>query len=164
MSKKAVSLHKLNGTYRKDRYGKQEQIEKAVADIIAFSADSVLEPPKNITDNFVKQYYQYHTNELIKLRLLTPSDIPELNNMYLLLQQLRKVQDRLDKLNIDTDLDEYERLTKLEIKLSNTFSELAKRYFISPTARTKLQLDKLDVEKKQAENQSVISKLINKSI
>lgn len=158
----SVAQKKLNGTYRKDRHGKQEQTEQKLSET-CFSPETTLTPPKEITDPFVKDYYLFHTNQLIQLKILSPSDIPEINLLYFQLQQLRQIQKQLLETDLTKDFDQYERLTKLSIKLGNSFSELAKRYYISPTARTRIQLDNLELETKKAENQSVISKLLSRN-
>lgn len=157
----SVAQKKLSGTFRKDRHAKQEKTENEISKT-CFSPETQLSPPPEITDQFVKDYYSFHTNQLIQLKILSPSDIPEINLLYYTLQQLRQVQKELSESDLKNDLDRYEKLTKLSIKLGNRFSELAKRYYISPTARTRIQLDNLELEQKQAENKSVISRLINR--
>ena len=59
------------------------------------------------------------------------------------------------------DFDTYERLSKLEIKLNARFTDLARNFYITPTARTRLQLDNLELETKSVQSQSIIQKLIN---
>ena len=60
-----------------------------------------------------------------------------------------------------SDFDKYERLSKLEIKLNARFTDLARNFYITPTARTRLQLDNLELETKSVQSQSIIQKLIN---
>lgn len=160
--RKSTAEKKLTGTFRSDRQDQvnQDKNEQLIA-LTNFQEGTQIEAPSEITDSFVRSYYQYHTQQLIQLHILSPSDIPELNQLYFTLQQLRQVQEELQKTAID-DLDKYERLTKLSIKLGNRFSDLAKKYYISPTARTRLQLDNELLKQKQNENGSVIGKLIAK--
>lgn len=151
---------KLRGTYRKDRHEKRNEVETEIAAMSDFKSCDVLEPPVTIIDPFVIEYYKYHTHLLIQLQILQPSDVPELNLMYEVLQQERKVQAQLLKTDI-SDLETYEALTKLSIKLINTFSHIAAKYYISPSARTHLELDNLQLEKAKNENQSIVQKIIN---
>ena len=159
--RKTVAQLKLTGSYRKDRYGKRNETETAVAELSTFTAGQSLEPPENITDDFVKNYYRYHTKLLIQLGILQPSDIPELNLMYETLQTERNVQAQLQKVDITKDLKTYTALAKILIKLINTFSSLAQKYYISPSSRTHLELDNLELQKKKIENESIVSKIIS---
>lgn len=82
--------------------------------------------------------------------------------MYEILQQERQIQIKLQKIDIEKDLEKYTELTKLTIKLINTFSNLSKKYFISPAERTHLELDNLQLEKAKNENQSIVNKILSK--
>ena len=103
-------------------------------------------------------------NMLTTFQLLTPADLPELTQMCILLQQLREVYRELGKISITDDFDRYDSLTKLSIKIGNRFSELGKKYFISPVARTKLALDSETLKKLSTENKerSATSKLLSR--
>lgn len=160
--RKTAAEHKQNGTYRKDRYSKQELAEKKVSEILEFNETTKLLPPATLTDSYVKQYFLQHTKLLIKLKILNPVDIPELENMYETLEQLRKVQKEIAKLDITNfdNLKAYEVLSKLSLKLGHRFSELAAKYYITPSARTHLQLDNLELENKKIETKTVIQKLL----
>ena len=158
-NKLSTAEKKLKGTFRKDRASEQDKNEQIIA-TTNFVEGTQLEVPAELTDDFVKSYYKFHTQQLIKLHILSPADIQELNQLYITLQQLRKIQKEINETSIN-DLDKYERLTKLSIKLGNRFSDLAKKYYISPVARTRLQLDNELLKTKQIENSSVIGKLIS---
>lgn len=157
--KKSVAQKKLQGTFRSDRHSEQEANEAVVA-TTCFTDGTVIEIPKEITDEYVSDYYRFHTNQLIALHLLAPSDIPELNIMYFTLQQLRAIQKSIQETSIE-DIEKYEKLTKLAVKLGNQFSDLAKKYYISPVSRTRIQLDALALEQKKAETKSAIGKLLS---
>lgn len=157
--KSSVAEKKLKGIYRPDRHGEQEKNELVAAET-CFNPDTVLEPPEELSDPYVIEYYQFHTAQLIQLRILSPSDIPELTILYETLEQLRNVQKQIRDTDIVSDFEKYEKLTKLSIKLGNRFGELAKKYYISPVARTRLQLDNLELEQKKIETQSVIGKIL----
>jgi phage terminase, small subunit len=160
--RKTVAQLKKEGTYRKDRHGKREEAEKAIASLSTFNEDTKLVPPASITEKYLRDYYEYHTSLLINLKILNPVDLPELEILYNLIQQLRDIQRALKKTDIVKDFDAYERLTKIQNSLTNQSSKLANKYYISPSARTKLQLDRLELQQKSIETKSAIAKLLDK--
>lgn len=159
--KTSVAEKKLNGTFRKDRHGEQEQTENMLSEIVAFDKETKIETPSAITNKQIASFYQSHTQHLINLGLLTPFDLPELNAMYEVLQQYTEIKAELKKTDITKDFELYKELTYLSEKLLKTFTSLSPRYYISPTARAKLTLDALEIEKKKSENeQSAIGKIL----
>lgn len=73
-NKKSISEKKLKGTYRKDRDSEQETVEITVQNAgVILAPDTVIEPPAEITDSFVKDYYRFHTNQLIQLNICITS-------------------------------------------------------------------------------------------
>lgn len=158
-TRKTVAEKKRNGTYKPSRHGEQEKTENAIQEIIGQENFSI-NPPKEITSKEIISFYKWHTNFLNQLHILTPSDLPSINQMFLTLQQIQDLDERLHETDLTKDFETYEALTKLRIKLCNLFNGLATQFYITPTARAKLTLDHLEIEKKQNENQSVISKLI----
>ena len=157
--RKTAQQHKLEGTYRKDRQGSHEKTDKALEKISIENA-TVLLPPKELTDKFVKDAYKNHSQQLLKFKLLSNADVPEFNQMYLFLQQLREVQKQICKADIAKDEKRYNYFLKMEIKLSNAYSNLAVKYFVSPSVRSKMTLDLQSIEKNKNENESVIQKMI----
>jgi hypothetical protein len=145
---------KLQGTYRKDKNGanRPDEILPSIIDMA-----TKIECPAEIKDGFVKKYFEYHTGMLINLQLLSPSDIPELIDMYETLQQERQLRQRLHSLDPVNDAENYDRLSRLIIKLGNRFSQLAVRYYVSPTARMNLQLSALNVQKAKNETDMTIT-------
>jgi hypothetical protein len=139
---------KLQRTYRSDKNGKN-RADEILPEIIDTAA--TIECPQEITDTYIQEYFSYHTKMLISLKLLSPADIPELTDMYLILQQERQLRERMKNLDPITDAENYDRLSKLIIRLGNRFSALAVRYYISPTSRMSLQLGSLQVEKAKKE-------------
>lgn len=158
--RKSVAELKHTGNYRPDRHKEREKSETQIA-VTCFQEGTELVPPPEITDPFVIDYYKFHTNQLISFKILSPADIPLLNSMYFTLQQLRDVERQIKQTDIVADFDQYERLTKLSIKLGNRFTDLARHFYITPTARTRLQLDNLELETKSVQSQSIIQKLVN---
>lgn len=160
--RKTVAQLKKEGTFRKDRHGKREEAENAITALSVFTEETKLIAPASITEKYLKEYYEYHTSLLISLKILNPVDLPELEILYNLLQQLRDIQRALKKTDIVKDFDAYERLTKLQVSVSNQCNKLANKYYISPSARTKLQLDQLELQHKSIETKSAIAKLLDK--
>jgi phage terminase small subunit len=114
--------------------------------------------PKTIADKVCKRYYKQHLLLLSKLHILSYSDIPELTIMYETLEQYRNVNNRIQ--GLDPVSKEYGNLSRLAMKLSKHFSELAHHYYLSPVARNKMLLDVLDIHEKK--DKSLIGNLIAK--
>lgn len=158
-TRKTVAEKKLNGTYKPSRHGKQEQTENAIQTILQGEEFSII-PPSEIHNKDIIDFYKWHTNFLSQLKILTPSDLPSINQMFITLQQIQDIDEQLHNTDLVKDFETYEALTKLRIKLCNLFNSVATQFYITPTARAKLTLDHLEIKKKQSENQSVIGKLI----
>ncbi len=157
----SVAEKKLKGTFRKDRQSEQEQIENEITQIVALNKDAQIKPPKNLVNKNLIEFYKSHTKKLLELGLLAPFDLPELNAMYEVLQQYYDVVEELKKTNIKENFIQYKELTDISQRLLKTFSSLSSKYYISPTARAKLTLDVLDIQHKQNENKSAITRAMN---
>lgn len=157
----SVAEKKLKGTYRKDRQSEQEQVENEMSEIVALKKNTQIKPPKNLTNKNLIEFYKSHTNKLLELGLLADFDLPELNAMYEVLQQYYDVVEELKKTNIKENFIQYKELTDISQRLLKTFSSLSSKYYISPTARAKLTLDVLDIQHKQTENKSAITRAMN---
>jgi phage terminase small subunit len=154
--KTPIEQRKLEGTYREDRHGKS--VEPVIAPYLELPTD--FSPPKNITNAFVKKHYQSHVKLLASLRILTASDIPEINIMYETLQEYRNIYTQLQKTKIGSE--EYQSLSFLLLRYGKRFSEYAVRYCISPMARNRLTLESLQIEKEINSNISITAKLIGR--
>jgi phage terminase small subunit len=156
--KKSIELKKLEGTYRKDRDA--NSVEPIIANYLEIPL-SIL-PPENITDKLCREHYTHHVSLLANLKILTYSDLPEINLMYETLQEYRKIYSKLHEIDIEKDFEHYEALSKLVIKFSKRFSELAVKYCISPVARSRLTLDMLQIKKEADTQKTITGKLISK--
>jgi phage terminase small subunit len=154
--KKPVELKKLQGTYREN---KDNGVETYISNYL--EVPSNIEAPDTITDNFCREHYKYHVRLLANLKILTLSDIPEIDMMYQTLQNYRKIYDTLQTIDMITDSETYELLSNRLLKYSKRFSDLASKYCISPTSRNKLTLESLSI-KKEIEQTSLTAKLLNK--
>jgi hypothetical protein len=146
--RKPTEQLKLSGTYRKDRHG--NNADTIISDTL--DVPKKLIPPETITDLYCQQHYEYHTNLLIKLKILTASDLPELELMYCTLQRCREIQKTLSTLDMATQLEDYAKLVKILRKESDYFSKIAQKYYISPTARARIKMEQLNLEKAQEES------------
>lgn len=152
--RKPTAQLKLSGTYREDRHGKNVDVQ--LENFLSVPVE--LLPPKTITDSYCQEHYKYHTNLLIKLKILTASDLPELEMLYLTLQQYRSVQQTLATVDMIADDKVYISLTKTALRLSNYFSRIAWKYYISPEARMRIQIEQLNLTK--AKHESPTAKLL----
>jgi hypothetical protein len=160
--KKPVALKKLEGTYRPDR--DDERAEGYLPALVP-SVTSVTIPPE-ITDDVVKQHFYTHTSFLMSLSLLQESDLPHLNQMYLLLQQIRVMNKKIAEIEakgIVENVDLYLKLTSTLIKLTGKYTGYAVQYYITPHARTKLTIDALSIKKMQGDTRETITqRLLNR--
>lgn len=159
--RKPTALLKLQGTYRADRH--ENRADNLVNEVIPALTNVPI--PVEIKDEFVKHYFAEHITFLEKLHLLQEPDIPHLTQMYLILQQLREVNTKLEevqKKGIIENLDTYETLIKLMTKLTEKYNSIAATYYITPLARTKLTIDSLNIKKLESENPSITAKMLNK--
>ncbi|MDR1957165.1 MAG: hypothetical protein LBQ30_09975 [Treponema sp.] len=155
--RKPTEQLKLSGTYREDRHGKNADTQ--IAGILDIPVE--LLPPQSITDPYCIEHYKYHTNLLIRLNILTASDLPELELLYLTLQQCREIRAKLADIDMIGNPQDYTRLTRLAVILSDYVSKISQKYYISPVSRMKLQIDQLNLREKQ-QGETLTGKLIKK--
>ena len=162
--RKPVSLLEARGTYRKDRHQERKQNEEKMKDLV--SPIKEIEVPEIIQDQYVKDYWKYHTQFLIRLNELQLCDLPDLTEMYLALQTARKFDIEIHKIEekgITENLEMYSALQNARLKQSRRFTELASKYYISPQARTKLSTDKLVLEDLKEKKGSYGASLLKRS-
>jgi phage terminase small subunit len=149
--------HKAPLRFSSDFIGKgSTTVDVALAPFL--KEPSSFNAPKTITDKICKRYYKQHLSLLSKLHILSYSDLPELTMMYETLEQYRKVNSKLQEL--DPVSKEYGNLSRLAMKLSKHFTELAHHYYLSPVARNKMLIDVLDIQGKK--EKSIIGSLIDR--
>jgi len=156
--KTPIAEKKLKGLYREDRHG--NSAEEVINELIKIPENIVT--PSTLTDPYVQSYFSYHTEYLIKIGILSLSDLPELENMYISLQKLREINVKLNMLDMVKDIDTWNKLSSAYIKYSNHFSSLAGKYYISPTARAKMTYDQLNIKKLESEIPSLTERLLKK--
>lgn len=156
-NKKPIVLKKLEGTYRADRDAEREKVDSVIKNgAVIVPLGLKVSCPKSITDRYVRSYWKKTTAGLISLQLLSYSDIPMLEGMMYTLQKLRAVRAALDECDALNPAQEerFDRLTRLMLKLTSSFNEIAVKFCISPVARSKMTLDALAGEKLQREIKS----------
>lgn len=158
-TKKSVAEKKLNGTYKPSRHSKQEQTENIITELIT-QDKKTFELPAEITNKEIVSFCNWHLDFLNQLNLITPADSLIFFQMYRTAQQIQDIDEQLHNTDITEDFEKYTALSKLRIKLCKLYNEVAVQFYVTPTARAKLTLDHLEIEKKQNQNQTVIGKLI----
>ncbi len=160
-TRKSVAEHKLNGSYRKSRYGEQEKAENVLSEICCIDENTVIPCPTTISDEVAISFWNHQTDFLIHCRLLKPQDLPQLESLCRDLEMLRTITAKLDELDLsDTSSEQVDILLKRKARIENSFNTKCVKFYVSPADRAKLALDTLDIERKQQENQSAISKII----
>ncbi len=158
-------LKALKGTLNVTREKRNPSADTVIAtkpDAI-FPEGTKIACPKAIKTKYVRAYWKKLTAMLVTIRVLSPSDIPQLEQLCLILEKLREVQSLFSDLDPLEDFEAFANVQKVYIALSNKFDQLGSKYYISPAARTKLTLDELNVIKTGQEiqkNESAISALI----
>lgn len=162
--RKPTSLKKLEGTYRKDRDDEKNKIEVSLAQDrnIIFGKEIKITCPKTITSKYIRAYWKKLTSMLISLQVLSPADIPQLEQLCIILEKLIEVQNVW--INTTPFDEKYETIQKLYLNLSNKFDSLGSKYYISPQARAKLTLDILNCKKTEQDikkNDNAINNILN---
>jgi phage terminase small subunit len=165
--RKPTALKKLEGTYRKDRDSGKEIAEKKISAVpgVIIPPDSKVSCPKTIKTKYVRSYWKRLTNNLISMQVLSYNDLPQLENMMLILEKLREAQEHFSEYSFSdaAALANYDICLKIVSKLTQMFNDLAAKYYISPSARSKLTLDLLNIQKTSQEiekNASGVDKLM----
>ena len=152
---KPVELKKFEGTYRKDRDQKKEKTEKSLTLVpgMIIPKDEKVTCPKTLKTPYVRKYWKKLTNNLIQLQVLSYNDIPQLENIMIILEKLREAQEQFAACSLSeaTEVVKFGVILDLVNKLTKMFNELASKYYISPSARSKLVLDVMTIEKTSQE-------------
>lgn len=162
--RKPVALKKLDGTYRKDRDAPAESAESALSERpgVLLPDGAKIACPKTLRTKYVRAYWKKLVGMLASMRVLSAADIPQLEQLCVILEKLRELQDVF--LRTDPLAEGYDRIQRNYIALSNKFDALGSKYYISPAARSRLVLDNLAIKKteqdiRRAEDDAVSSLL-----
>ena len=143
---KSIAQKKADGTYNVTRDGEREKAELAIASVGAFFPPGTeLKPPKSLRTRAGRREWREVTGQCIKLGMLSPVDLPQVERLCLYSEELARLAPLLQE--ADPQEDEYSRLQQLYLKAAKAYDELAGKYYISPQARSRLALDALNVTK-----------------
>lgn len=158
--KKPTELKKLEGTYRKDRDSENtDVIIKHTSMILDVTKVSV---PKSITNAEVRKYYTKLTKGLLSIGVLSGADLPQLEQMCIILQKLKEAQKQF----VDASVfdEEFDLIEKRYLRLVEKFDTLSAKYYVSPVARSKIRLDELAIQEKEIsveeKKSSAVSRLL----
>lgn len=159
--KKPVVEKKLAGTFRKDRHAEQEKAENLLNQICCIDQNTILTCPETITDKTAINFWDNQIKFLISCGILKPQDLPLFESLCKDLEMIREITKKLSMLEIsDPTSEQVDILLKRKSRLENSYNSKCVKFFVSPADRARLALDALDIERKQQENQSAISKII----
>ncbi len=146
MRQKPIAQKKLEGTYRKDRDLEREQREAALSEIkVVLPPGSTIRCPKSLKTKAARTFFRQHTAMLIRLQVLAHSDLPQVERLWVIFEKLARVQESL--IEADPLTAEFERLRNSYLMFARYFDSLAKNYYISPAARSRLTIDVLNAVK-----------------
>lgn len=157
--KLSAAEKKFRGTFDVTRDKEQAAVENILLPT-SIPENTEIQPPKIITDSYVIDAYKNQVSWLTHYNQLHNIDLAELDEMFITLQQLRTVtKKRLDveSKGVIENLEEYSRLSQIEMKLRKQFIDMGKDFMMTPTVRSKLTIeqltaDKMIAEKKEREN------------
>lgn len=140
MQRKSCALKRLEGTWRKDRDAEAERRDAALAERrIIYPPDARVPCPRSIRSRAARAYWREMAGMLCRLQVLSPADLPQLEELCLVLEKMREAWALLQGLSPSSD--GFARLLPLCMKLSKRFDELGSKYYVSPAARSRLALD-----------------------
>lgn len=148
--KAPVELKKLTGTYRADRDGKIISVSEIAPAVTSIKC------PADVKDKYCRTAYETHAKFLISLGLLQEADSPQFTSIYVMLQEIRKVAHELEQMKPENA--NYEKLIHIYTKLTSRFDQIASAYYLSPSARTKLTSDMIQIKKGQEEVESIVAR------
>ena len=157
MRRKPVEILKLQGTYRADRH--KQKVENKSLFVDGVVKDVVV--PVSIENEIVKEIYKNHLNFLTGSGLIQQVDLAEIEELYITLQHLKKINDEIKNVKIDDDYKKWSELIRVRLKVSYHFSEISKKYLVSPDQRAKLTIEALTIQKMD-EEQTIMNKLMKR--
>lgn len=143
---KTVAQKKIEGTYRKDRDGEREKAEAAFSQAgAALPPGAKVSVPRSLRTRAGRSFFKRHVETLIGLQVLAAPDLPQVERLWVVYEKLAEIQARM--IECDPLDGDFPALQKSFLSLARYFDGLAKSYFISPAARSRLALDALAVSK-----------------
>jgi hypothetical protein len=146
-TRKPTKLMKLKGTYEKS---KCKRIDDTLPMLLP---ETVIDVPESLTNENIKSQWTLTTKRLLLWGLLSEIDLPELEEGFLLLQELKKINDTMK--NIPVEDDTYGKYLGYKIKTLTAFHSVLKNYGMTPVERTKLSLVASEIKK----NDSILDQI-----
>jgi phage terminase small subunit len=144
--RKPVGLKKIQGTLNvtRDREAMESAklLEKAR---IILPPGSRLPVPGTITDPVCRKFWRQEIDNLLEMQVLSRVDLHQLEAMCVTLQKLREIEALF--LETEPDSADYDTIEKRFERLGKRFDELAAKFYVSPAARTQLNLTDLQLMK-----------------
>ena len=118
--------------------------------------------PKELTNPDVIKAYGIHLEQLEEYGLIAESDRAEFNQIYILLQEVKRIEQVLKTLDLVEQYKEYVQLSKTMLQYQNIYSMLSAKYYVSPYSRRKAHIGELIIQAKQNElsSKNTITKLL----
>lgn len=146
--RKSIQQKKFEGTYRADRDGAQEKAEKIIVPVHSATTD-LFPVPDEITNKEVRSAFNTHIQMLETVGYLCEADYEELSMMYVYLQKYKEYLAELNQIELDDE--NYDKVFNRMNRAQSKFSEIGKKYLLSPEARLKFALDTLTAKDKAIE-------------
>ena len=158
-----AELKKRRGTLNVTRDRQSQVRDKKLATLPAaiLPPDAKLPVPKTLTDVYVRKFYKRLTAALTGIGVLSPVDLPSVEHLCFVLQNLRAVQEQLRTLSVTDTV--YDLCLKRYTLLLLQFDKLGAKFYISPADRSKLHLEELTIKKTEqdiAKNDNAINRLL----
>lgn len=144
--RKPAALKKLQGTLNVTRDREMVESEKILGEShVILPKGTRLPVPKSITDPAVRKFWRNITENLLEMQVLSRVDLHQMETMCVTLQKLRETEKKF--LAADQESPAFETLEKRFERLGHRFDELAAKFYVSPAARTQLNLTDLQLMK-----------------
>ena len=144
------------GTYRADRHGTRGDISYPT-----LSKDTTIAPPPSLTRPEVVDAWRDITSSLISLGILSQVDLPMLEEGFLVLEKVKRLNELIIQLegneaNLLTET--YTRLLSQKSKYLKLYNDIMKDYYVTPVQRTKLILDVRKDGREESKLESIIKR------
>lgn len=167
--RKSTEQHKLDGTYQECRHGNNADV--LISTILSVPKKiEVPEKIKNLKNKTIETLFKKHVDMLISLKSIYEVDIPELIHLYLILNDIYKLREAMDEVDLNKNFFLYEKMQKLFLKQISSFNVLGSKFYLTPQVRAQMRLNDLQElnetlkleEKLKAAEKNPVQKLINK--
>jgi len=152
-AKKPTKLMILKGTLEANKKSTKNRIDDK---LIMLNPDCTVEVPVSITNEKVKSIWNATTNTLLGWNILSAIDLPELEEAFLILQELQRINEQLKATEVADE--NYSKVLHNKLKAVKVFHDLMKNYGLSPVERTKLTLTVTEIKM----NESLLDKIQGK--